>query len=246
MNNNFIKEDTIIVDDDLSVVDLKKDLTNSNLLITRSSFDCNFDISDCCSLIDVKIGIKGKNNRLIIENNTELLNCNIYIKGDNNRIYIGENCKLKGTYLMCCDDGNSITINDFTTVNGEFWGDVVMHTMEETKIELGKDCMLSGNIVLRTTDGHSIIDEKGTRLNVPKDIKIADHVWIGMNSMILKGTHLGKGCIVGANSVVTHSFSEYTILGGNPARKINTNENYDWKRKRGFDFCAADYRNDAK
>ena len=102
--------------------------------------------------------MNGQDNKLIIEENTKLYDCSIYAKGNNNFIYIGKNCKLRGTYIMCMDDDNSITLNDNCTTNGEFWGDVHLHTMESTHIKLGCNCMLSGNITIRTTDGHSIIN----------------------------------------------------------------------------------------
>lgn len=243
MKKEFIKEDTNIIDDELTVTDLKKKLTNNNLLITKHSFDANLEISNNCTLLDVKIMIKGQNSTLIIEDGAELIDCSIYANGNNNYIFIGKNCRLKGTYIMCCDEGNSIIINESTTTNGEFWGNVFFHTIEQSKIEIGTDCMLSGNIVIRTTDGHAIINSKGKRINPPKNIKIDNHVWVGMNSMILKGTHIAKGCIVGANSVVSHLFSNpYTIIAGNPAKKIRKKEKFDWNRKRGFDFSENDYR----
>lgn len=44
--------------------------------------------------------------------------------------------------------------------------------------------------------------------------------WIGFGAIILPGVVLGKGCIVGAGSVVTKSFSDGFIVAGNPARII--------------------------
>lgn len=61
--------------------------------------------------------------------------------------------------------------------------------------------------------------------------------------MILKGTHIATGCIIGANSVVTKRFdTTYTMIAGNPAKSIK-NIDYDWKREKGFNFIANDYRN---
>ena len=54
-------------------------------------------------------------------------------------------------------------------------------------------------------------------------IKINKNVWIGANSVILPGVNIGKNCIVGAGSIVTKSFEENSIIGGNPAKLIRKN-----------------------
>jgi lipopolysaccharide O-acetyltransferase len=46
--------------------------------------------------------------------------------------------------------------------------------------------------------------------------------------MILKGVHLGEGCVVGANAVVTKSFPPYSAVVGIPARLVSR---YDQTRK---------------
>ena len=51
-------------------------------------------------------------------------------------------------------------------------------------------------------------------------VKIGDDCWMGANAIILPGVELGKGCVVGAGSVVTKSFSEYSVVGGVPARLL--------------------------
>ena len=243
-NLKLEKADCNVIDYDLKITDMKKNLTEENILITEESFSSNLQISKNSILKDVKIRVRGKNSVLIIEENAELENCNIYINGDYNTVKISKNCKIKGTYFICVDEGNIISIDEDTTISGEFWGNVYFHVSEQTKIEVGKDCMFSGNIVIRTNDGHSIIDESGNRINLSKNIKIDNHVWIGMNSMILKNTHLSTGCIVGANSIVTKKFMKpYTMIAGNPARIINKDCSYDWKRERSKNFQIKDYRN---
>lgn len=57
--------------------------------------------------------------------------------------------------------------------------------------------------------------------HVPKEVRIDDYSWIGMNAIILPGVHLGPCTIVGAGSVVTKSFPKgYCVIGGNPAKVI--------------------------
>ncbi len=53
-----------------------------------------------------------------------------------------------------------------------------------------------------------------------EDIIFMGDNWIGANSTILKGVTIGKGAVVAAGSVVTHTVDDYTIVAGVPARKI--------------------------
>ena len=52
------------------------------------------------------------------------------------------------------------------------------------------------------------------------DTIIGNDVWIGQNVTILPGVHIGDGVIIGANSVVGNNVEPYTIIAGNPAKKI--------------------------
>ena len=55
-----------------------------------------------------------------------------------------------------------------------------------------------------------------------KWVIIEDDVWIGTRAIILPGTRIGKGSIIGAGSVVTKDVPQYSIVGGNPARILKT------------------------
>lgn len=95
------------------------------------------------------------------------------------------------------------------------------------KIVIGKGTWVAPNVGLITSN-HNLSD-----LNLhsePQDIVIGEKCWIGMNSMILPGVNLGSGTIVGAGSVVTHSFIEGNcIIVGNPAKIIKKRENGEYK-----------------
>lgn len=54
---------------------------------------------------------------------------------------------------------------------------------------------------------------------------IGDGCWIGEGACILKGVELGENCVVGANAVVTKSFPAGSVLGGVPARRIDSANN---------------------
>ncbi len=53
-----------------------------------------------------------------------------------------------------------------------------------------------------------------------RTVEIADDVWIGCASVILRGVSIGTGAIIGAGSVVMEDVPPWTVVGGNPARII--------------------------
>jgi acetyltransferase-like isoleucine patch superfamily enzyme len=54
---------------------------------------------------------------------------------------------------------------------------------------------------------------------IPRTIVEAD-CWIGLGTVLMQGVRIGRGSIVGANSVVTRDVPPYEIWGGVPARKL--------------------------
>ena len=49
---------------------------------------------------------------------------------------------------------------------------------------------------------------------------IGDHVWIGMNSLIMKGVTIGAGSVIAAGSVVTGHIPPLSVAAGIPAKVI--------------------------
>ncbi|MDR1100740.1 MAG: CatB-related O-acetyltransferase [Clostridiales bacterium] len=52
------------------------------------------------------------------------------------------------------------------------------------------------------------------------DTIIGNDVWIGQNATILPGVKVGDGAIIGASSVVGSDVEPYTIVVGNPAKRV--------------------------
>lgn len=55
------------------------------------------------------------------------------------------------------------------------------------------------------------------------DVIIEEDVWLGTGVTILSGVRLGRGCIVGANSLVTKDVPPYAVVVGTPAKIIKKN-----------------------
>lgn len=97
-------------------------------------------------------------------------------------------------------------------------------------IRIGDDCQIGARVSIFTHSSHNSIryynknysniyfnDHKG---RVKGSVEIGDCSFIGANSIIMPGTKIGKGSIVCAFSYVSGSFEDFSIIGGNPAKKI--------------------------
>jgi len=51
-------------------------------------------------------------------------------------------------------------------------------------------------------------------------IVIEDDVWIGANCVLLDGTTLRRGCVIGAGSLVRGEVAAYTVNAGNPLVRL--------------------------
>lgn len=156
-------------------------------------------------------------SQLIIEDGCVLVNkpennlagilheCRFVLQNENALIHIGEHCGLSGVTIMCAK-----------------------------RVVLGRNVALGANVIIYDNDMHAInpfLRQYDNDNNiVAQEVIIDDYVWVGANSIILKGVHIGRGAVIGAGSVVTKDVPPLTIYAGNPARYIKdvdiTNEQY--------------------
>lgn len=91
------------------------------------------------------------------------------------------------------------------------------------RIEIGDRVWIGANSTIVDTDFHPLdpIERQKNPLdgaNAP--VIIEDDVFIGMNSLILKGVHIGRGSVIGAGSVVSGDVPKGMVFAGNPARLV--------------------------
>lgn len=51
-------------------------------------------------------------------------------------------------------------------------------------------------------------------------LSIGDNTWIGIHACIIGNVRIGKGCVIGANTVVTKDIPDHCVVAGNPGRII--------------------------
>jgi len=94
--------------------------------------------------------------------------------------------------------------------------------IDTCKVYIGARTMFGPNVSLYS-GCHPLDPELRNGLKGPefgKEIHVGEDCWIGGCAIILPGVKVGKGCVIGAGSVVTKDVPDYTVVAGNPARKI--------------------------
>ncbi len=89
---------------------------------------------------------------------------------------------------------------------------------------IGEDVMMGPNCYMleksHLFDRIDIPMRMQGRTSEKSQIIIGNDVWIGRDVLIIGSKVIKDGTIVGARSVVTKNFPEYSIIGGNPAKLI--------------------------
>ena len=147
-----------------------------------------------CRLIRRPVYIRGKNSICGARGLTLGYACRFDLDGVKKSLYIGDNCQ---------------------------FGDNT-HIVALEKVEIGNNVLLASNVFVSDTN-HGIYrgeiqsspeQEPNNRKLYSKQVKIGDNVWVGQNVVILAGSNIGTGCIIGANAVVSKSIPDYSMVVG--------------------------------
>lgn len=92
------------------------------------------------------------------------------------------------------------------------------------RIDIGESVAISENVTIWDSSVHEILRDD---YHKTEPISIGNHVWIGTNSVILKGVTIGDGAVIAAGSVVNKSIPPKCLAGGVPAKIIK--DGIEWK-----------------
>lgn len=128
----------------------------------------------------------------------------------------------------CLIFGTNIEINDY------------VHIAAGEKVVIGNNVLIASKVYISDINHGNYTDaNQDSPLSLPnkrklstKPVNIEDNVWIGESVCILPGVSIGKGTIVGANSVVSRSLPQNVIAVGSPAKPIKkfNFETKKWER----------------
>jgi maltose O-acetyltransferase len=128
--------------------------------------------------------------------------------GRNSSLLMGLELQFRGRRS---DARPGIVIGDHTVVNAG------CHLDGRGGLVIGDNVSISAGCWI-ITDEHDVNDPRFAEVLAP--VTIGDYVFIGSKAMILPGTSIGRGAVVGAGAVVTKDVRPFEIVGGVPARAI--------------------------
>ena len=141
---------------------------------------------------------------------------NVRINGLPNKISIGKNCIVYDNCNFEFLEKSVLTVGENVVFS---YGAIISC---KNKINIGNDVQIGEYTSIRDST-HSYKD-----INIPikyqidksEQVIIHDNVWIGRGCIIMPGTTINSGVIIGANSVVKGVLNENTIYAGSPAKLI--------------------------
>lgn len=104
----------------------------------------------------------------------------------------------------------------------------------ESGVRIGDRVLIGANSTIIDTDFHPLSPAARAidiTAGATRPITIENDVFIGMGALILKGSHIGQGAVIGAGSVVAGHVPEGTIYAGNPARMVGKVEDHGQTRQ---------------
>ena len=139
-------------------------------------------------------------------------------KGDEDPgVQIGDQVFISRGVIVGCK-GGAIKIGNETTI-GPY---CTLHSVDASHISIGDCCIIAGYCYLAGGANY-----KFDRTDIPivkqgwdpgKGIQLGSDVWLGGSTVVVDGSSIEEGCIIGANSLVNHTIPAYSIAVGSPAK----------------------------
>lgn len=92
--------------------------------------------------------------------------------------------------------------------------------LDVAPIRIGDRTMLANSVQLLTATHPIDPIERSSGVEFARPITVGSDCWLGGGVIVCPGVTIGDGAVVGAGAVVTKDVAPYTVVAGNPARKL--------------------------
>lgn len=131
--------------------------------------------------------------------------------------------------------GNNITIRPpfrcsygyRIEVGENFFSNFGLTILDSGKVTIGDNAFIAPNVSIYTNTHPLHPEKRNEKWDIGIDVSIGDNVWIGGNTIILPGVHIGNNVVIGAGSVVTKNIPDNVIAVGNPCKVARTITEHD-------------------
>lgn len=113
-----------------------------------------------------------------------------------------------------CDYGTHIEVGK------NFFANYNCTILDVAKVIIGDNCQMAPNVAIYTAEHPVHPDTRNTAYEYGIEVTIGNNVWIGGNTVICPGVHIGSNTVIGAGSVVIKDIPDWVIAAGNPCRVL--------------------------
>lgn len=89
------------------------------------------------------------------------------------------------------------------------------HVSAKREIRIGRHVWIGLGARVFDSDHHDLDADRPERA---EPVELGDHVWLAADVSVLRGVRVGRHCVIGTRSVVTHDIPDHTLAFGSPAR----------------------------
>lgn len=126
-----------------------------------------------------------------------------------------------------CSGDFHISVNGILKYGYNFNSNYGMKIICHNEITIGDDCLFGWNCTLLDSDGHTMTIDGKT--NMAKPITVGNKVWLGAETVVLKGSTIGNNSVIGYRSVICGEYSPCSIVTGLKSKTIKQG-NIQWMK----------------
>lgn len=105
---------------------------------------------------------------------------------------------------------------------GAFYANYNTTILDCSEVRLGDGVLFGPNISIYCGTHSVSVKERKQALERSLPVSIGKDTWVGGGTIIMAGVNIGRGCTIGAGSVVTRNIPDWSVAAGSPCRVLRT------------------------